>query len=376
MTTPFFSYDQDEPVAPNETCSNGSSAISGLAFYPGGPFPASYDNALFFSDYARDCLWVIFAGSDGLPDPSTIIPFVQPAANPVDVQVSPGGDLFYVDLNGGTVRRIQHLSSNGPPVAMAEASPTFGALPLTVMFDGSGSTDPDAGDTLSYAWDLDGDGQFDDAFTADATRTYTQAGTVTVRLRVTDDDGASSTATISVSPGNTPPTATITSPTPGVRWKVGDSIEFGGSASDQQSGALPASALTWQLIMHHCPSTCHEHPIQQYFGVAGGSFVAPDHDYPSHLELKLTATDPGGLTNTTVGSDRPTYIEPELRFGSERAHGGRRDAATDNAVHADGDHRVRDPGQHSVAPDRGWNDLQLRIVVRRRCAEPSRCSDG
>jgi hypothetical protein len=34
--------------------------------------------------------------------------------------------------------------------------------------------------------------------------------------------------------------------------------------------------------------------------VASGSFTAPDHEYPSYLELKLTATDSGGLTDTKV----------------------------------------------------------------------------
>ena len=33
-------------------------------------------------------------------------------------------------------------------------------------------------------------------------------------------------------------------------------------------------------------------------GVASGSFNAPDHEYPSYLELTLTATDSGGLTDT------------------------------------------------------------------------------
>ena len=32
--------------------------------------------------------------------------------------------------------------------------------------------------------------------------------------------------------------------------------------------------------------------------MAGGSFTAPDHEYPSYLELRLTATDSGGLTDT------------------------------------------------------------------------------
>jgi hypothetical protein len=38
--------------------------------------------------------------------------------------------------------------------------------------------------------------------------------------------------------------------------------------------------------------------VQDFTGVASGSFTAPDHEYPSYLELRLTATDSGGLTNS------------------------------------------------------------------------------
>jgi len=34
--------------------------------------------------------------------------------------------------------------------------------------------------------------------------------------------------------------------------------------------------------------------------VASGSFTTPDHDYPSELELSLTATDANGLSNTAT----------------------------------------------------------------------------
>jgi hypothetical protein len=97
---------------------------------------------------------------------------------------------------------------------------------------------------------------------------------------------------------NGAPTATIAAPTPGTTWKVGDVIAFSGSATDPEDGSLPASALSWSLILHHCPSTCHTHAIQSFDGVATGSFTAPDHEYPSHLELELTATDSSGLTDT------------------------------------------------------------------------------
>jgi hypothetical protein len=40
--------------------------------------------------------------------------------------------------------------------------------------------------------------------------------------------------------------------------------------------------------------------IQTWSGVQSGSLSAPDHEYPSYLELRLTATDSGGATRTTT----------------------------------------------------------------------------
>ena len=103
---------------------------------------------------------------------------------------------------------------------------------------------------------------------------------------------------MTINVGNTAPTAAISSPAPGTTWTVGDVIQFAGGATDAQDGPLPASALSWSLILHHCPSNCHTHLLQTFDGVAGGSFTTPDHEYPSYLELRLTATDSGGLSDT------------------------------------------------------------------------------
>jgi len=89
-------------------------------------------------------------------------------------------------------------------------------------------------------------------------------------------------------------------------------ISFSGSASDPQDSTLPASALTWMLILHHCPSNCHEHEIQSWPGVAGESFTAPDHEYPSFLELRLTATDAGGLTDSDSVQLDPRTVDVTL----------------------------------------------------------------
>ncbi len=174
---PYLQYRHGE-VAADETCARFSgSSIAGLAFYPGGTYPDEYDGALFFADYSRKCVWSMRAGADGLPDPATVAPFIEGASNPVNLVAGPGGDLYYPDLQGGRIVRVAYEPGNRPPVARIDAAPTEGAAPLTVTLDGGGSADPDAGDVLAHAWDLDGDGAHDDATGPTATTTYTTPGT-------------------------------------------------------------------------------------------------------------------------------------------------------------------------------------------------------
>jgi glucose/arabinose dehydrogenase len=313
VTAPYYTYNHSAHVDPAETCPTGGSSISGLAFYTGGTFGAAYNGALFFSDYSRNCIWVMLRGTNGLPDPATRQVFVPGAAGPVDLQVGPEGDLFYVDMNGGTIRRIRGPQTNQAPTAAATANPTSGAIPLTVSFDGRGSSDPD-GDALTYAWDLDGDGQYDDSTSATPSFTYTTAGVVTVGLRVSDPAAHSDATSVTVTAG-TPPTASILSPAAGTTWRVGDTIGFSGSGTDFMGRALTGSSLSWQVNLQHCNranSTCHTHVLQTLTGT-GGSFVAPDHEYPSYLELRLTATDSFGLTRSVTRRLDPLTVPITLQ---------------------------------------------------------------
>lgn len=310
---PYFTYRVGQQVA-DETCSTtAGSSIAGLAFYSRGSrgrYPTDYRGALFFADYSRDCIWVMFKGANGLPDPSTVTAFRNGAANPVGLVIGPRKDLFYVDFNGGTVRRITYTPENQPPQAVIDAQPTEGLTPLTVSFDGSASSDPD-GDPLSYAWDLDADGAFDDATTVDPEHTYTQKGTYVVQLRVSDGVGGSDTASFTIRAGGTSPTPTIIAPTESTTWRVGDLLEFEGTATDAEDGTLPRTALTWTLVLHHCPvdkDSCHEHPVQSWTGVRRGSFTAPDHQYPSYLELRLSASDSDGFSATVSHELQPRTV--------------------------------------------------------------------
>ena len=311
-TAPYAAYGDRSPVA-GESCPTGSAAISGLAFYTSGTYPSQYSGSLFFADYARNCIWVVRPGGDGRPDWSTRAPFIQGAQTPVDLEIGPNGDLFYVDLVGGAIRRVTYVASTSPPTAQIVASPASGAVPLTVQFDGTTSTDPD-GDPLSYSWDLNGDGAFGDSTDSRPSHTYAAAGNYTVSLRVSDGRGGTGTAATVIRAGNSPPVPNIATPGSSLRWTVGDAIAFSGSATDAEDGNLPPSRLNWQLLLHHCPQTCHVHTVSTFAGTATGSFVAQDHEYPSWLELILSATDGTGATaSTSVRLDPQTVM---LQFES------------------------------------------------------------
>jgi glucose/arabinose dehydrogenase len=312
---PLFTYRHGVKILSEETCpTDNGSAVAGLAFTPpNSTLPAEFAGALFFADFSRSCIWVMERTTGSLPNPAGIRTFRAGATGVVDLQFGPGNDLFYPSLTTNTIKRLHYTQGNQPPRPVASASPTSGATPLHVDFSASGSSDPDPGDTLSYAWDLDGDGQYDDAATQTAEFTYPDAGSYLVGVQVTDNHGASATDSVAIRAGNTPPTATIVTPSTGVTWKVGDPIAFSGSGSDAQDGALGAAALDWTLALEHCPSNCHEHIVQTFDGVASGSFPAPDHEYPSYLELRLTATDSGGLTDTRTIRLDPKTVTLKLR---------------------------------------------------------------
>ena len=83
---------------------------------------------------------------------------------------------------------------NQAPVASFVADPLTGNAPLEVNFDAALSNDPD-GEIISYIWNF-GDGNTNTG--VNATHTYAEAGVYTVRLIVTDNEGATDTAEVSI----------------------------------------------------------------------------------------------------------------------------------------------------------------------------------
>ena len=242
---------------------------------------------------------------------------------PVAIELGPDGLLYYVVFTTGEIARIRHTSGSGsnfPPFAAAAASPPNGYSPLHVGFSSAGSSDPEGG-ALTYLW------EFGDGATATAPNpfhTYTAAGVTTfpVRLTVTDNLGATSTASLNVVVGSTPPVATIDLPATGAHFTVGQTATYHGSATDPDDGPLPSSALHWTVLLHH---NTHIHPFIETTG-SGGSFPVDNHDPTGtwSFEFRFTATDSSGLTDTksiTVPVNPPPPSAPVLLYGMNEGSG-------------------------------------------------------
>ncbi len=99
---------------------------------------------------------------------------------------------FRVTDSGGSVTNVQKtVTVNTIPVADFTITPQTPRLNEPMTLSGAPSSDADAGQTRTYAWDFDNDGQFDDATGISVTRpAYTTTGEKVLRLRVTDSLGA------------------------------------------------------------------------------------------------------------------------------------------------------------------------------------------
>ena len=375
VTPPTLVYSHAEDVVANDGCSKAGSSITGLAFSPANSYPPDYRGALFFADHTRNCIWTLFPDATGEPDAADRALFVGGASNPVDLEIGPGGDLYYVDFEGGAVRRIQY----GAPTASATADVTEGAPPLTVRLDGTGSHGFRSGDTLAFAWDLDGDGTYGDSTSPATTVTFTESGPHEVRLRVTDEHGVSAWSDpIAIAAYDEAPTASIDAPASTRTWSVGDAIAFSGRASDPKQGALPASAMTWTLILHHCPAGCHEHVLQTFTGVASGSFSAPDHEYPSYLELQLSAVNAlsiPGIASVTLYPKTVTLEFASVPTGLELdAGGGSETTPFSRVVIAGSQNTVSAPSVERVAGKawffESWSDGGTATHVLKSLASP------
>ncbi|HEY3722970.1 MAG TPA: PKD domain-containing protein [Acidimicrobiia bacterium] len=191
--------------------------------------------------------------------------------------------------NNGATNTVSHVLTvaNIPPTSSFTASSEAHTASFT-----STSTDPD-GVIASSVWDF-GDGSFGTG--ANPTHTYQSAGTYTVLLTVTDNNGASTTASNPVdvfdAAPNVPPVASFTS---SVQLRTTTLT----STSTDSDGTIASSA--WDFGDN-----------------TFGSGATNQHTYsaPGTYTVALTVTDNSGDTNTTSSDITIVNTGPTASFTS------------------------------------------------------------
>ncbi|HKA05377.1 MAG TPA: right-handed parallel beta-helix repeat-containing protein, partial [Acidimicrobiales bacterium] len=179
---------------------------------------------------------------------------------------------------------FRSTTTNLPPVARLTVTPSSGLVPLSVLADGSSSTDD--GSIATYRFDF-GDGTVVGPQTgATASHTYGAAGNRTVTLTVTDNGGltGSTTATVSAIVDQAP-NGVIATPTGNVTIAAGQSVNFTGSGTDPDNNT-PLTYL-WTFGTGGPANSTAQNPGNVVFANAGTYTVS------------FTVTDALGLADPT-----------------------------------------------------------------------------
>jgi PKD repeat protein len=227
--------------------------------------------------------------TDSGTDPTVELSYSSPQAITVKLRV--------VDNSGSDATTTHSLTiNNRSPTASFTGLPNPALTGQTVNFDGSASSDPD-GTIADYKWDLDGNGSFETDSGTDATvsRAYASSSSVTVKLRVTDDGGATDTSSLELTVNNRAPSATFTvSPNPAL---TDQTVTFDASASNDPDGTI--TNYKWDLDGNGS------------FEVDTGSTDTVSRVYATSgpVTVRLLVTDDDGTTaqasRTLTVNDRP-----------------------------------------------------------------------
>jgi len=274
----------------------GNAALAGPVI-SGVGWPAGYQNSAFHGDYASG--WIRRFKYDANDHVTNVYDFASNLGPISWIGSGPDGCVWYIKYDANEVRRICFNGTvNLPPVAVATQNAQFGTGPLSVIFNASGSSDPENG-ALTYSWNF-GNGT---STSSNPTQVFTSpVGVVTtfnVVLTVTDNIGQTATQNLIVSVNNTPPNVNITSIPVSAFYPVGvdSTYQLQASVTDAQHGPAQLT-YAWRTTLFH---NNHNHPEPVDPAVSSSTVIsgAGCNGDSFYYKIVLTVTDAGGLTGTS-----------------------------------------------------------------------------
>lgn len=288
-------YDGD--VARGRAATQGRPSVAWPAYFAGKPF---------FYEWTRDYtkMFTLDAAGDQITKIEDVLDSLV-MDNPIDMEFGPDGALYVLEYGDGyfaqnpdaQLSRFDYVGvgprANHSPVPVLNSDVTTGDSPLTVQFDGSGSSDPE-GDRLRYEWDFDSDGTVDSTEVS-PTFTYASDGRYRATLKVTDvggrDRGRMASAYVDIAVGGQAPVVEFVTPTEGDTFSFGDTITYEVTVDDDQP--VDCARLQVDYVVGHDQ---HGHPISTTFGCTGSILTSlPEGHEPDEVSAIFVAsyTDEG-----------------------------------------------------------------------------------
>ncbi|MEU6415462.1 ThuA domain-containing protein [Microbispora sp. NPDC046933] len=270
-------------------------------------WPAYWDGKAVFGEWNTNKMFSFQLDEDGgkLVEINQILGSLS-FKKPMDMKFGPDGALYMIEWGSGFggdnadsgVYRVEYIKGNRPPVARVSADRTDGPVPLTVRFSSKGSRDP-GNKALTYAWDFDGDGTTDST-EANPTFTYKRAGEYSAVLTVTNADGRTATAGVTVQAGNIRPKVTVELPPDGGFFEFGDQVKYKVTVTDAEDGTIDCDEVQVQALLGH---DTHGHPLDQAKGCEGVLQTASSsgHGDADNLFYVIEA----GYTDHGAGAAKP-----------------------------------------------------------------------
>jgi PKD repeat protein len=312
-------------------------------------FPPYYDNSVFLGEFNVDTLREVKLDSqnrifkiNSLLDCGQALittAFEFECDNPMDMQFGADGSYYLLTYGDGFFNinpdagmyRFDYVKGQRAPKAVLTTDRTDGPAPLTVQFNGSGSSDPDPGDSITYQWDF-GDGS---AMSTEAnpTHTYTKAGRYTAVLTVTDSAGKETKTSTVITAGNTSPTITIDAPVDGGLFSFGDTLQFKVHVTDPEQSSVDCNDVQVTFVLGH---ETHGHAEQTTTGCTGFlNTVASDVTHGGNVfgVISVRYTDKGGSNGEAPPLQ--TIAEVQLRQKREEVEFVTNQSGTQTATDTD-----------------------------------------
>jgi PKD repeat protein len=273
----------------------------------GGP-AAAYPANNFFPPLMSLVGFVDFAGGNYRLAETSL--YRHAATDGADIGVNV--DALQAVIGGGS-------SGNQPPQVSIAATPVSGTAPLNVIFT-SNATDAD-GTVVSYSWNF-GDGQMT-AEPAPA-HVYQSAGNFTARLTVTDNSGATASASVGITvtaSSNAPGTVVLYAAEAPVRvgnWQVAaDTAAAGGARIWNPDLGAPKVATASPMPADYFEMSFNAQPnIPYHLWVRGKAQNDSPYNDSVHVQFSDSVTA-AGLPVCRIGTTDATVVNLEeyLNYG-------------------------------------------------------------